>query len=102
MTASNTLSAEAKSAVISAAEKDISLMSSSEVQALLTNLDATTQQELLSIYDQSYLIAFSAALLFLTLMAGIGYFVARHLPSTRLVESGADRRGEETEPVALQ
>jgi hypothetical protein len=86
VSASNTLTAEVKSAVISAAEKDIPLMSSSEVQALLTGVDATMQQELLSIYSDSYLTAFSAALLFLALMAGIGYFVAKRLPSTRLVE----------------
>jgi hypothetical protein len=49
-------------------------------------VDAASQQELLSIYSDSYPTAFSAALLFLSLMAGIGYFVAWRLPSTRLVE----------------
>jgi hypothetical protein len=86
VTASNTLTAEVKSAVLSAAEKDIPLLSGSDVQELLAGVDAVTQQELLSIYSDSYLTAFSAAMLFLALMAGIGYFVARRLPSTRLVE----------------
>jgi ABC-type sulfate transport system permease component len=49
-------------------------------------VDTASQQELLAIYSDSYLTAFSAAMLFLALMAGIGYFVARRLPSTRLVE----------------
>jgi hypothetical protein len=89
VSASSTLSANVKSAAISAAEKDIPLMSTTEVQALLSGLDTATQQELVSIYNQSYLIAFSAALLFLALMAGIGYFVARRLPATRLVEEQA-------------
>ena len=99
VTVSNTLSAEVQAAVVSAAEKDIPLMSSSEVQALLVDLDTAAQQELLSIYDQAYLTAFSAALLFLALMAGIGYFVARRLPSTRLVEPEEVVAGGETQPV---
>ncbi len=93
VTASSTLSAEVKSAAVAAAEQDIPLMSSTQVEALLAGLDPTTRNELASIYDQAHLTAFAAVLLFLALMSGIGFLVGRRLPATKLVEDPTTKTG---------
>ena len=89
VTASSMLSSEVKSAAIAAAERDIPLMSSTQVETLLAGVEPATRDELVSIYNQAHLTAFAAALLFLALMAGIGFLVGRRLPATRLVEDAA-------------
>jgi MFS family permease len=89
VTAATTLPADIKAAAIAAAEQDIPLMSTTQVEALLAGLDASTRTELVSIYDRAHLTAFAAALLFLAFMAGIGVLVGRRLPATRLVDDSA-------------
>ncbi len=93
VTASSALSAEVKSAAIAAAERDIPLMSSTQVEALLVGLDPATRDELVSIYNQAHLTAFAAALLFLALMAAVGFLVGRRLPTMQLVDDSATTAG---------
>lgn len=93
VTASTTLPADIKSAAIAAAEQDIPLMSSTQVEALLSGLDPATRDTLVSIYNQAHLTAFAAALFFLALMAGIGFLVGRRLPATRLIEDAPTTKG---------